>query len=67
MFECGSEDMGSIPINYLFCYIKKSKIYFCLNSSVVEHWTENPRVSGSKPFLSAKYFWDIVKWQDTRF
>lgn len=24
-----------------------------LSSSVAEHWTENPGVGGSKPFLSA--------------
>jgi hypothetical protein len=34
--------MGSIPINYPLS----------LNSSVVEHWTENPRVVGSIPALS---------------
>ena len=37
--------MGSIPINYPF-------LFFSLNSSVVEHWTENPRVAGSIPALS---------------
>ena len=38
--------MGSIPINY------PAIVFLSLNSSVVEHWTENPRVVGSIPALS---------------
>ena len=37
---------------YLKSFILRSK--FSLNSSVVEHWTENPRVVGSIPTLSKK-------------
>jgi len=30
-------------------------MYFCSSSSVVEQWTENPRVSGSIPLLDINY------------
>ena len=42
--------MGSIPINYPAMLKTLKKL--SLNSSVVEHWTENPRVVGSIPALS---------------
>lgn len=51
--------MGSIPVNrslekrQIFYF---SKDYFCLNSSVVEHWTENPRAVGSIPALSKRLY-----------
>ena len=45
-----------------------SKDYICLNSSVVEHWTENPRAVGSIPALSKRLYKNyIINVSDLRF
>jgi hypothetical protein len=50
MLDCDSREKGSIPFNRE----RKCSFILSLNSSVVEHWTENPRVVGSIPTLSKK-------------
>jgi hypothetical protein len=63
MVECLSVNQKiwvRFPLITFFLYNKHKfflRLIFllCLNSSVVEHWTENPRVVGSIPALSKAY------------